>query len=244
MSSREPVHPLSRRFIRAAALRADEGRRSSTKPAGKPFRPATPGGRFRSSTRRSRPARAILCLLSGAGAALHAEPCRETDDPAETGDRASAGPHRRPCCWDRLPSKKATSRWPSRTTRTRSSTRPTIPFSPQHAERNGRAKPTSTRTFEEARYDRFRVMFEGRAEQSLATQATGYSELSLFWRIGEKLGSYPTDDISSPCCTPNSSSATSPGRLNGRAAQYDGRIRIPAAGASRNPEPVRAHPGP
>src|SRR5216684_6144123 len=45
-------------------------------------------------------------------------------------------------------------------------------------------------TFEERRYDRFRVMFEGRAEESLATQATTVFN-SMFFRIGDKLGEFP-----------------------------------------------------
>jgi len=90
------------------------------------------------------------------------------------------------------------------------------------------------RTFEEARYDRFRVMFEGRAEQSLATQATGILN-SAFWRIGEKLGSYPPTTIVAVLYTEQQfRDITRAPDWSG--AQYDGRIRIPVAGASRNPE--------
>ena len=90
------------------------------------------------------------------------------------------------------------------------------------------------RTFEETRYDRFRVMFEGRAEQSLATQATGILS-SAFRRIGEKLGSYPATTIVTVLYTEQQfRDITRAPDWSG--AQYDGRIRVPAAGASRNPE--------
>ena len=90
------------------------------------------------------------------------------------------------------------------------------------------------RTFEETRYDRFRVMFEGRAEESLATQATGILS-SAFRRIGEKLGSYPAATIVTVLYTEQQfRDITRAPDWSG--AQYDGRIRIPAAGASRNPE--------
>ena len=90
------------------------------------------------------------------------------------------------------------------------------------------------RTFEEARYDRFRVMFEGRAEQSLASQATAILN-SAFWRIGEKLGNYPATTIVAVLYTEQQfrDITKAPDWSGG---QYDGRIRIPAAGAARNPE--------
>ena len=50
------------------------------------------------------------------------------------------------------------------------------------------------RSFEDRRFDRFRVMFEGHEEASLAAQATSVFN-SAFWRIGEKLGEYPTNTI-------------------------------------------------
>src|SRR4030095_9709717 len=43
--------------------------------------------------------------------------------------------------------------------------------------------------FEERRYDRFRVQFEGRAEESMAVEATNILNKE-FWRIGQKLGAY------------------------------------------------------
>ena len=100
---------------------------------------------------------------------------------------------------------------------------------------NGWKRETDAhRTFEEARYERFRVMFEGRADQSLATQATGILN-SAFWHIGEKLGNYPATTIVAVLYTEQQfrDITRAPDWAGG---QYDGRIRIPVAGASRNPE--------
>jgi tetratricopeptide (TPR) repeat protein len=89
-------------------------------------------------------------------------------------------------------------------------------------------------TFEERRYDRFRVMFEGRAEESLAAQATTVLT-SAFWRIGEKLGEYPSNTIVAILYTEKQfRDITRAPEWSG--GQYDGRIRIPAAGASQTPE--------
>ena len=49
-------------------------------------------------------------------------------------------------------------------------------------------------TFSDRRFDRFRVLFEGHAEQSLATQATTVFD-SAFYRIGSVLGEYPPGTI-------------------------------------------------
>jgi tetratricopeptide (TPR) repeat protein len=89
-------------------------------------------------------------------------------------------------------------------------------------------------TFEEVRYDRFRVMFEGRAEESLAAQATTMLT-SAFWRIGEKLGEYPSNTIVAILYTEKQfrDITRAPEWSDG---QYDGRIRIPVAGASQKPE--------
>ena len=46
-------------------------------------------------------------------------------------------------------------------------------------------------TFSETRFDRLRVMFEGRSEEALATQATKVFN-SAFFRIGDTLGEYPS----------------------------------------------------
>jgi tetratricopeptide (TPR) repeat protein len=89
-------------------------------------------------------------------------------------------------------------------------------------------------TFEERRYDRFRVMFEGRAEESLAAQATAIFD-SAFFRIGNTLGEYPASTIVAVLYTEKQfrDITHAPEWSDG---QYDGRIRIPVAGAAQKPE--------
>lgn len=90
------------------------------------------------------------------------------------------------------------------------------------------------RTFEDRRYDRFRVMFEGREEASLATQATAVFN-SAFFRIAEKLGEFPTNTIVAILYTEKQfRDITHAPEWSG--GQYDGRIRVPVAGASQKPE--------
>ena len=90
------------------------------------------------------------------------------------------------------------------------------------------------RSFEEERYDRFRVMFEGRAEQTTAAQAVAILNRA-FWRIGEKLGSYPPDTIVTVLYTEQQfRDITRAPEWSG--GQYDGLIRIPVAGASQKPD--------
>ena len=89
-------------------------------------------------------------------------------------------------------------------------------------------------SFEERRYDRFRVQFEGRAEETLAAQATTILN-SHFWRIGQKLGAYPSDTIVTILYTEKQfRDITRAPEWSG--GLYDGRIRVPVAGASRDPE--------
>lgn len=88
-------------------------------------------------------------------------------------------------------------------------------------------------TFEERRHDRFRVMFEGRAEESLAARATEVLN-SAFWRIGEELGAYPSDTVVVILYTEKQfRDVTRAPEWSG--GLYDGRIRIPAAGAAQKP---------
>jgi hypothetical protein len=89
------------------------------------------------------------------------------------------------------------------------------------------------RKFEERRDDRFRVMFEGRAEESLAADATRVLN-SAFWRIGEKLGEYPPDTIVAILYTEQQfrDITRAPDWSDG---EFDGRIRIPVAGAHADP---------
>ena len=90
------------------------------------------------------------------------------------------------------------------------------------------------RGFTDSRFDRFRVMFEGRAEESLAAQATRVFD-SAFFRIGDKLGEYPSHTIVAVLYTEKQfRDITRAPEWAG--AQYDGRIRIPVGGASQKPE--------
>ena len=88
-------------------------------------------------------------------------------------------------------------------------------------------------SFTEERYDRLRVMFEGRAEESLANQATKVFN-SQFFRIGDKLGEYPTHTIVAVLYTEKQFRDVTRAP-NWAGGQYDGRIRIPVAGAAQNP---------
>jgi tetratricopeptide (TPR) repeat protein len=88
--------------------------------------------------------------------------------------------------------------------------------------------------FQEERYDRFRVMFEGHAEQATASQAVAILNRA-FWRIGEKLGSHPSGTIVTILYTEQQfrDITRAPDWSGG---QYDGRIRIPVAGATQKPQ--------
>jgi tetratricopeptide (TPR) repeat protein len=89
------------------------------------------------------------------------------------------------------------------------------------------------RTFEERRYDRFRVMFEGRAEESLAAQATRVLD-SAFFRIADKLGEFPSKTIVTVLYTEKQFRDITRAP-EWSAGLYDGRIRIPVAGAAQDP---------
>jgi hypothetical protein len=88
------------------------------------------------------------------------------------------------------------------------------------------------RDFEERRFDRFRVMFQGRADEALAAQATEMLN-AAFWRIGAKLGAYPSDSVVVMLYTERQfrDITQAPEWAGG---VYDGRIRVPAAGATRS----------
>ena len=89
-------------------------------------------------------------------------------------------------------------------------------------------------TFTEQRFDRLRVMFEGRSEEALASQATKVFN-SAFFRIGDMLGEYPSQTIVAVLYTEKQfrDITRAPEWAGG---QYDGRIRIPVAGAAQKPE--------
>jgi tetratricopeptide (TPR) repeat protein len=96
-------------------------------------------------------------------------------------------------------------------------------------------KETSVhKSFDELRYERFRILFEGHAERSLAIQATDVFN-SAFFRIARRLGEYPPNTIVAVLYTEQQfRDLTRAPKWSG--GQYDGRIRIPVAGASQQPE--------
>lgn len=88
-------------------------------------------------------------------------------------------------------------------------------------------------TFSDRRFERFRVLFEGHAEQSLAMQATTVFD-SAFFRIGSVLGEYPAATIVAVLYTEQQfrDITRAPAWSGG---EYDGRIRVPVSGAERHP---------
>ena len=122
-------------------------------------------------------------------------PAAGGDGAAEAGGRAGAGSQGRVNSARRKsPSTRAMRRSPSRPSRTRSSIQARRTGARRRSWRSGSRRPKVHSGFEEERYDRFRVMFEGRAEQATATQAVAILKRA-FWRIGEKLGSHPPGTI-------------------------------------------------
>jgi hypothetical protein len=89
-------------------------------------------------------------------------------------------------------------------------------------------------TFIERRDDRFRVLFEGRTDAPLAAQATGLLTKS-FWQVGQALGAYPSDPVLVMLYTEKQfRDITRAPEWSG--GLYDGKIRVPVAGAARSPE--------
>src|SRR5204863_10062389 len=88
--------------------------------------------------------------------------------------------------------------------------------------------------FEERRDGLFRVMFEGRAEETTAADATRILQ-SAFWRVGNTLGEYPNNTIIAILYTEKQfrDITRAPEWAGGR---YDGRIRVPVAGAKETPQ--------
>lgn len=97
-----------------------------------------------------------------------------------------------------------------------------------------RADVDTHRSFEERRFDRFRVMFQGHADAPLAARATEVLN-SAFWEIGRTLGGYPGDAVVVLLYTEQQfrDITQAPEWAGG---VYDGRIRIPGAGAAQSPE--------
>lgn len=97
-----------------------------------------------------------------------------------------------------------------------------------------RADAEASRGFVERRVDRFRVMFQGHVDKPLASRATDLLE-SAFWRIGKVLGAYPSDPVVVMLYTEKQfRDITQAPEWSG--GIYDGRIRIPAAGAAQSPQ--------
>lgn len=89
-------------------------------------------------------------------------------------------------------------------------------------------------TFIERRQDRFRVLFEGRTDALLAARATD-TLTSAFWRIGQGLGAYPSEPVLVMLYTERQfrDITRAPDWSGGL---YDGKIRVPVAGAARSPQ--------
>ncbi len=88
--------------------------------------------------------------------------------------------------------------------------------------------------FDERRLDRFSVMFQGHADAPLALRATEVLN-SSFWEIGRALGAFPPNNVAVMLYTDRQfrDITQAPEWAGG---VYDGRIRVPAAGAARSPE--------
>src|ERR1043165_6335217 len=92
-----------------------------------------------------------------------------------------------------------------------------------------RKEPRTHASFDEFRCERFRILFEGHDERSLAMDATRVFN-SAFFRIAGRLGEYPPDTIVAVLYTEQQfRDVTRAPKWSGGA--YDGRIRIPVAGA-------------
>ena len=97
-----------------------------------------------------------------------------------------------------------------------------------------RAEADVHSTFVERRQDRFRVLFEGRTDASLGAMATDVLS-DAFWRIGQELGSYPSDPVRVILYSAKQFSdiTRAPAWSGGL---YDGQIRVPIAGAAQSPQ--------
>ena len=79
---------------------------------------------------------------------------------------------------------------------------------------------------------RFSIIFDGRADQALASRASAVLERS-FWTIGQKIGAYPSNRITVTLYTEQQfrDIAHVPAWSSGA---FDGKIRIPVQGVSQN----------
>lgn len=82
------------------------------------------------------------------------------------------------------------------------------------------------------RDDRFTILFSGPANRVLAERATTLLR-DAFWRIGQTLGSYPSNPINVVLYTDKQFRDIT-GAPEWAGAGYDGQIRMPVAGATQN----------
>jgi hypothetical protein len=80
--------------------------------------------------------------------------------------------------------------------------------------------------------DRFTVMFDGPAQQALATRATQVLG-AAFWNIGKTLGAYPSAPINVILYTKRQFHDIT-GAPEWAGGGFDGQIRVPVAGAAQN----------
>jgi len=88
------------------------------------------------------------------------------------------------------------------------------------------------RSFESVKDDRFAVMFEGPAEQRLASRATAVLG-NAFWQIGKLIGSYPSNSINVILYTEKQFRDIT-GAPEWAGGGFDGQIRMPVKGALQN----------
>jgi tetratricopeptide (TPR) repeat protein len=80
--------------------------------------------------------------------------------------------------------------------------------------------------------DRFAIMFDGPAQETLAVRATEVLR-AAFWRIGQSLGSYPAAPITVILYTQRQFQSIT-GAPEWAAGGFDGQIRMPVRGAAQN----------
>ncbi len=88
------------------------------------------------------------------------------------------------------------------------------------------------RGFESVKDDRFAVMFEGPAEQKLASRATTVLG-NAFWKIGTVIGAYPSNSINVILYTEKQFRDIT-GAPEWAGGGFDGQIRMPVKGALQN----------
>ena len=97
-----------------------------------------------------------------------------------------------------------------------------------------RAEAASYRGYRTYKDDRFAVMFEGPAEQQLATHAVDLLR-AQFWRIGTAMGAYPSHPINVILYTEQQFRDIT-GAPEWSAGRFDGQIRVPVRGAMQHPD--------